>query len=210
MNLVAAEAEDEARGHIKIYAALHSAGQSTTEHEDRATQVAKLLGSAPETRPRLIQVGEELADACVAAVDVLSKPPTTAGRTWIAGSASATTASKSRRANAASIRCTISHGSPPSPSPLSPPPPPGRLDVEAEHHSALVMLGDVAVGHPTPDMCHVQQDVNGLPRTRRRAPCPSTPGLARHTPSRGEDEEPTRTVDVKGVVHRVVPCHLVE
>src|SRR5262245_5116619 len=39
-----------------------------------------------------------------------------------------------------------------------------RLDVEAEHHAALVVLGDVAVRHPQTWICYVQQDVDRLPR----------------------------------------------
>ena len=34
--------------------------------------------------------------------------------------------------------------------------------VEAEHHAALVVLGDVAVGHPAPGVGDVEQDVDGL------------------------------------------------
>src|SRR5688572_3876145 len=40
-----------------------------------------------------------------------------------------------------------------------------RHDVEAEHHPALVVLGDVTVGHPKTRVAHVQQDVHGLPGT---------------------------------------------
>src|SRR3954451_8113974 len=36
------------------------------------------------------------------------------------------------------------------------------LHVEAEHHAALVVLGDVAVGHPEPGVGHVEQDVDRL------------------------------------------------
>src|SRR5437868_10665347 len=37
-----------------------------------------------------------------------------------------------------------------------------RCDVEAEHHPALVMLGDVAVRHPPARIRDVEQDVDGL------------------------------------------------
>jgi hypothetical protein len=37
-----------------------------------------------------------------------------------------------------------------------------RGDVEAEHHPALVMLGDVAVGHPATRVRHVEQDLDRL------------------------------------------------
>ena len=37
-----------------------------------------------------------------------------------------------------------------------------RFDVEAEHHPALVMLGDMAVRHPDARLGHVEQDVDGL------------------------------------------------
>jgi hypothetical protein len=38
------------------------------------------------------------------------------------------------------------------------------IDPEAEHHSALVVLGDVAVGHPEAGVGDVEQDVNGFAR----------------------------------------------
>src|SRR4051794_18651227 len=37
-----------------------------------------------------------------------------------------------------------------------------RRDVEAEHHSALVMLGDMAMRHPDPRVRYVEQDVDRL------------------------------------------------
>ena len=37
-----------------------------------------------------------------------------------------------------------------------------RVDIDVEHHTALRMLGDVAVGHPQPGIRDVQQYVNGL------------------------------------------------
>src|SRR4051794_34556209 len=36
------------------------------------------------------------------------------------------------------------------------------LDVEAEHHPALMVFGDVAVGHPPARVRHVEQDVDRL------------------------------------------------
>ena len=40
-------------------------------------------------------------------------------------------------------------------------------DVEAEHHAALGVLGDVAVRHPQPRIGDVEQDVHGLARRAR-------------------------------------------
>src|SRR5664279_1672708 len=36
------------------------------------------------------------------------------------------------------------------------------VDVEVEHHAALVVFGDVAVRHPDPGIGDVQQDVDGF------------------------------------------------
>ena len=38
-----------------------------------------------------------------------------------------------------------------------------RLDIEAEHHSALVMLGNVAVSHPSARIRDIEEDVDGFP-----------------------------------------------
>ena len=36
------------------------------------------------------------------------------------------------------------------------------VDAEAEHHSALVVFGDVAVRHPETGVGHVEEDVDGF------------------------------------------------
>jgi hypothetical protein len=47
-----------------------------------------------------------------------------------------------------------------------------RSDVEAEHHPALVMLGDVAVRHPEARVADVQEDVHPLPGTYEHSVLP--------------------------------------
>src|SRR5215204_685553 len=56
--------------------------------------------------------------------------------------------------------CEVAHRAPHTIRTASRLPALGGSDVEAEHHSALVVLGDVAVGHPAPDVGHVEQDVD--------------------------------------------------
>ena len=50
-------------------------------------------------------------------------------------------------------------------------------DVEAEHHAALHVLGDVAVGHPQARVGDVEQDVYGLTRAHQHGVLPDQVGL---------------------------------
>jgi hypothetical protein len=79
-----------------------------------------------------------------------------------------------------------------------------RSDVEAEHHPALVVLGDVAVRHPTAGGRHVEQDVDGLAGSYEPDEV-----LLRKVVA-GEHDEAAGAVDVERVVHRVVGVHLVD
>ena len=86
--------------------------------------------------------------------------------------------------------------------------PASRSDVEAEHHAALVMLGDVAVGHPTARVRDVEQDVDRLTGADEHG---VLPGQVRfHDVVAREDHEPAGPVDVERVWHGVVGVHLVD
>src|ERR671911_786493 len=50
-------------------------------------------------------------------------------------------------------------------------------DLEAEHHSALVMFGDVAVRHPEARVAEVEEDVHGLPGPHQHRVLPHQAGL---------------------------------
>jgi hypothetical protein len=82
-----------------------------------------------------------------------------------------------------------------------------RSDVEAEHH-ALVVLGDVAVGHPAPGVGDVEEDVDGLSGADEYRVFPDEVRLDDVIPS--EDEEAAGPVHVEGMRHRVVGVHLVD
>src|SRR3954453_10233900 len=77
-----------------------------------------------------------------------------------------------------------------------------RVDVEAEHHSALVVFGDVAVRHPSAGVGDVQQQVHDLTRWYEDGVLPDEVRLRGSVA--GEDEEAAGAVDVEGVVHRMV------
>src|SRR3982751_3825856 len=81
-------------------------------------------------------------------------------------------------------------------------------DVEAEHHPALVVLGDVAVRHPPPGVRDVEQDVDGLTGPHQHGVLPDEIAFEDTVP--GEDQEAHRPVHVERVMHRVVARHLVE
>ena len=83
-----------------------------------------------------------------------------------------------------------------------------RGDVEAEHHAALVVLGDVAVRHPHAGVGDVEQDVDDLAGPHEHGVLPHQVGL--ELAVAGEDQEAPGAVDVEGVVHRVVGVHLVD
>jgi hypothetical protein len=60
-------------------------------------------------------------------------------------------------------------------------------DVEAEHHPALGVFGDVAVRHPQPGIGDVQQDVHRFPRPQEHGVLPDEVLLGLLVPC--EDEE---------------------
>src|SRR4051812_49180074 len=78
----------------------------------------------------------------------------------------------------------------------------GGLDVEAEHHAALMVLGDVAVRHPAAGVGDVEQDVDDLAGAHEHRVGPDEVGVLDAVAA--EDEEAARAVDVEGVVHRMV------
>ena len=82
------------------------------------------------------------------------------------------------------------------------------LDVKAEHHPALVVLGDVAVRHPVAGVRDIEEDVDCLPGTDEHGVLPHEVRLGL-TVAR-EDEEASGPVDVEGMGHRVVGVHLVD
>ena len=82
------------------------------------------------------------------------------------------------------------------------------VDLEVEHHSAFVVFGDVAVGHPDSGVGDVEQDVDGLAGAHEHGVLPGQVGLDGVVA--GEYEEAAGSVDVEGVVHRVIRVHLVE
>ena len=85
---------------------------------------------------------------------------------------------------------------------------PPSVTREAEHHAALVVLGDVAVRHPQAGVGDVEEDVDGLAGADEDGVLPHevVVGFA----VAGEHEEPAGAVDVERVVHRVVLVHVVD
>src|SRR5262245_8960925 len=75
-------------------------------------------------------------------------------------------------------------------------------DVEAEHHPALVVLGDVTVRHPATGVRDVEQDVDGLPRAHEHCVLPDEVRLDDVVAR--EDHKPAGTVDVERMRHRVI------
>src|SRR5687768_9574552 len=91
---------------------------------------------------------------------------------------------------------------------LAGPATPSWLDAEAEHHSAFVMLCDVAVRHPATRIGHVEGDVDDLARPDEHRVLPDEVRLLDAISC--QNEKATRTVDVEGVRHRMVGVHLVD
>ena len=81
-------------------------------------------------------------------------------------------------------------------------------DLKAEHHPALGVLGDVAVGHPQTWICDVQQDVHDLACAHEHSVLPHKIGFRQPVPA--EDQETAGTMNVEGVVHRVIGFHFVD
>src|SRR5918999_5440528 len=82
------------------------------------------------------------------------------------------------------------------------------VDGEAEHHPALVVLGDVTVGHPETRVAHVQEHVDGLSGADEHRVLPDEIRLDGAVSAK--DEEATRAMDVERVMHRMVRLHLVD
>jgi hypothetical protein len=82
------------------------------------------------------------------------------------------------------------------------------IDVEAEHHPALVVLGDVAVRHPAAGICDLEQEVDDLTGRYQHGVLPDEVRLNRSVAA--QDQEAACPVDVEGVVHRMVGLHLVD
>jgi hypothetical protein len=67
--------------------------------------------------------------------------------------------------------------------------------LEAEHHAALDVFGDVAVGHPVPGAADIEQDVDDLTGPNQNGVLPDEVGF-RDTAS-VEYEEATRAVNME-------------
>jgi hypothetical protein len=78
-------------------------------------------------------------------------------------------------------------------------PPQVAGDVEAEHHAALHVLGDVAMGHPHAGASGVEQDVGGLADTDQHDVPRDQVGLGHHVA--GQHQEPVGAVQVERGVH---------
>src|SRR6476619_7495104 len=82
------------------------------------------------------------------------------------------------------------------------------LDVEAEHHSALVVLGDVAMRHPSARIRDVEHDVDGFSCSHEDGVLPDEVRLLDAIAR--EHQEPPRAVHVERVRHWMVGVHLVD
>jgi hypothetical protein len=74
-------------------------------------------------------------------------------------------------------------------------PPLAAGHVEAEHHAALQLLGDMAVGHPQARVGHVEQDVHHLAGADQHRVLPDQV-LLDHSIA-GQDQEPAGAVEVE-------------
>ena len=83
-----------------------------------------------------------------------------------------------------------------------------RLHFEAEHHPALVVLRDVAIGHPGSGIRDVEEDVHGFPVRTSTVSFQTRFGSS--TPSRARIREPARSVDVEWMRHGMVGIELVD
>ena len=82
------------------------------------------------------------------------------------------------------------------------------MDLETEHHPALGVLGDMAVRHPQTGVRDGQQDVDRLSGSHEHCVFPDQIGL-RLAIAR-QNEETTRVVDVKRVVHRMIRFNFID
>src|SRR3954469_10213278 len=83
-----------------------------------------------------------------------------------------------------------------------------RRDVEAEHHSALVMLGDMAMRHPDPRVRYVEQDVDRLTSPHEHRVLPHQVLLFGAVARK--NDKAAGAMDMEGMVHRVIGIHLVD
>ncbi len=81
-------------------------------------------------------------------------------------------------------------------------------DWEAEHHPALVVLGDVAVRHPQAGVGDVEEDVDRLAGTNQHGVLPHQVWISLSIAR--DDKETSGAVDVEGMVHGMVLLHVVD
>src|SRR5690242_17574660 len=77
-----------------------------------------------------------------------------------------------------------------------------RCNVEAEHHPALVMFGDMAVRHPHSGVGDVEEDVDGFAGSKKDGVLPDQVRFD-HTVA-CEHDEAASPVDVERMVHGVI------
>jgi carboxypeptidase PM20D1 len=82
------------------------------------------------------------------------------------------------------------------------------VDPEMQHHAAFVMFGNVAMRHPHSRIRHVEQQIDRLSRGDQHRVLPHQIRF-RDTVSR-QDQEPTRAMDVKWMVHRMIGFHRID
>src|SRR5919108_5268671 len=82
------------------------------------------------------------------------------------------------------------------------------VDVEAEHHAALVVLGDMAVSHPAAGIGDVEQDLDRLLGSHQHRVLPHEVGLRDAVAA--QYQEPACAMDMERMVHGMVPGHLVD
>src|SRR5918994_3049813 len=82
------------------------------------------------------------------------------------------------------------------------------VHVEAEHHPALVVFGDVTVRHPGAGIGDVQEDVHRFSGPHQHRVLPDEIRLVDAVP--GEDQEPSCAVHMEWVRHGMVRVHLVD
>jgi hypothetical protein len=83
-----------------------------------------------------------------------------------------------------------------------------RLDTESQHHATLVVLGDVAMGHPEPGPRDLQENVDRLAGRDEDRVLPDE--VRFHDSVARKNEETAGAMDVEGVMHWVIGVHLVD
>jgi trehalose/maltose hydrolase-like predicted phosphorylase len=74
--------------------------------------------------------------------------------------------------------------------------------LEAEHHAALDVFGDVAVSHPAPGAADIEQDVDNLTGPNQNGVLPDEVGFGHTAPV--EHQETTRAVNMERMLHLMV------